>query len=69
MINVVVWLFCAGPMARCIAMLFDFFFAVWSQIAVKIGHVVSDMPGKKSIMLRRVVVMDMLPGLIQGTAR
>ena len=68
MINMVVWLICARPMARCIAMWHDFFPQPEVNLRFKDGHVVSDMAERKSVMLRRIVVMDMLPRLVQGPA-
>lgn len=69
MINVVVWLFCAGPMARCIAMRFNFFSQPEVILRLKSDHVVSDITERNSIMLRRVVVMVMLPKQVQGSTR
>jgi hypothetical protein len=69
MINVVVWWFCAGPMARCIAIWLGFILRSEVKLRFKFGHVVSDMTEKKSIVLRRIFVMIMLPRLVQKTAR
>ena len=69
MINVVVWLFCAGPMARCIAMWLDLISLSEVKLRLKIRHVVSDMTERKLLMLRRVVVMDSLPRLAQRADR
>lgn len=55
MINVAVWLFCAGPMARCIAVWLDFFSQPEVKVHSKVGHVVSDMTERKSMLLRRVL--------------
>lgn len=69
MINGVVWLFCAWPMARCIAMWLGFVLRSEVKMRFKFGHVVSDMTEKESIELRRIFVMIMLPRLVQKTAR
>ena len=69
MINGVGWSLCAGPMARCIAMWLDFVLRSEVKLRFTFGHVVSDMTEKKSIVLRRIFVMIMLPREVQKTAR
>jgi len=54
-------------MARRIAMWHDFFSQPEVNLRFKDGHVVSDMAERKSVMLRRIVVMDMLPRLVQAS--